>query len=164
MGIETEGLDEVLDVGVQQAVAADIPLPLPQLRRRGQLAEDDEIGGFQVGAGGCQLLDGIAPVAQDALIAINVGDGTLGGSGVRQARIVAHQAEVLAARPDPAQIHGLHCPLEDGKLVAGPRAIVDDGKRVSGHGLSPGMDPGCPRAIRWEAALWLWALCATWCG
>ena len=76
MGIVAEGLDQVLDVRVQHGVAADSG-SRPQLGGGGQLAEDDEVGGLQIGAVARQLLDGIAPVAQDALLAVDEGDGAL---------------------------------------------------------------------------------------
>ena len=52
----------------------------------GELAVQEEVGHLQVGRVLGQLLDRVAPVAQDARFAVEVGDGALAGGGRHEAR------------------------------------------------------------------------------
>ena len=47
----------------------------------GQLAVDQQVGDLEVGRLLGQLLDRVAAVAQDAGVAVELGDGRLGGRG-----------------------------------------------------------------------------------
>jgi hypothetical protein len=74
VGVVLEAVHQLLDVLVQHRVERDLRRPLLQLRRRGQLAEDDEIRRLEIGRTLGQLLDRVAPVFEDALVAVDVGD------------------------------------------------------------------------------------------
>ena len=73
----TESLHEFLGGLVQHGVVGDVIDPLLELFFGGQVAEQEQVRHFQEGAALGQDLDGISPVAQDAFIAVNVGDGAL---------------------------------------------------------------------------------------
>ena len=104
----------------------------------GQLALDDQVGDLEVVALLGQFLDRIAAVAQDALVAVDVGDAALARGGVGEGRVVGHQAEVVGAGLDLAQIGGAnHVALLDRNLVLLAGAIVGDGQRVLCHRRSP---------------------------
>src|SRR5579875_2871675 len=77
VGVVAEPLDEALDVLVEERVHADVVPPHLEVRGRRQLALDDEVGHLEVVALLGQLLDRVAAVAEDAALAVDVGDGAL---------------------------------------------------------------------------------------
>ena len=90
MGIVTKTLQEFLGRLVQHGMVSDVGDEIFQFRRRGQLAVQHQIGNFQKAALLCQLVDGIAPITQDTLVAIDEGDGALARCGVHESRVVGH--------------------------------------------------------------------------
>src|SRR5204862_136415 len=98
-----------------------------------QLAVQQQIGGLQERALFRELLDGIPAVAQNPLVAVDVGDGAAAGRRVHEGGVVAHQAEVVGRRLDLPQIGGADRPLLNRNLVTLAGAIVDDGKCVLRH-------------------------------
>ena len=85
--------------------------------RGGQLAEQDQVGRLEVVALLGQLLDGVAAVVQDALVAVDVGDGAPAVRGVQERRVVRHQPEVVGAGLDLPQVHGADGAVLDRQLV-----------------------------------------------
>ncbi len=100
--------------------------------RRRQLAEQDQIGGLEEGALLGQLLDRVAPVHQDALVAVDVGDLAAARRGVHERRVVGGQAEVVRVGLDLAQVHRLDGAVGDRDVVLLAGAVVGDGERI-GH-------------------------------
>ena len=98
----------------------------------------NQIGGFEIGAVLGQLLDGIAAVAQDALVAVDERDLALAQRRVVERRVVAHHPEIVGLHLDLAQIDGADRVVRDGHFVGLARAIIGNGKRVPAHeiGLS----------------------------
>ena len=95
-GIFRETLENLLhlrlDGGVgAQEVAENLPLFLAR-----QFAVDDEVGGLDEIAVPGELVDRITAVAQDAVVAIQEGDGALARAGVAVALVVKNIAGVLA--------------------------------------------------------------------
>ena len=90
MGIVTKTLQEFLGGLVQHGVVSDVGDEILQFRRGGQLAVQHQIGDFKKAALLRQLVDGIAPIPQDALVAIDEGDGALARCGVHESRIISH--------------------------------------------------------------------------
>ncbi|MBG9885581.1 hypothetical protein ABE10_03050, partial [Bacillus toyonensis] len=74
--------EEVLEVFVQQRVAADALIEVGELGGRGQLAIDEEPGDLEIGAVLRDLVDRIAPIPEDSLVAVDEGDLGLGRRGV----------------------------------------------------------------------------------
>ena len=82
VGVVVEALEEPLaDVLVDERVGGDLVDPGVELVPVGQLAVDQQVGDLEVGGPLGQLLDRVAPVAQDAGLAVELGDGALGGCG-----------------------------------------------------------------------------------
>ncbi len=73
-------------------------LPGLELLRGGQFAVQQQVGDFQEAALFRQLLDGVAAIAQNAFVAIQIGDRALAGGGIHEGRIVGHQAEIVRTR------------------------------------------------------------------
>ncbi|GAA3062234.1 hypothetical protein GCM10020000_51890 [Streptomyces olivoverticillatus] len=100
MGVAREAVEEALDVLVQQGVLGDLTLERRQLVDRRQLAVDQQERGLKEAAALGQLLDRVAAVAQDALLAIEVGDRGFVGSGVAIAGVQGHQTGLGAELAD----------------------------------------------------------------
>ena len=73
-----------------------------------------------------QLLDGDAPVLQDALLPIDVGYGAPATRRVRVAGVVGHQAEVFLVDLDLPEVHRPDRAVLDLDLVALARPVVRD--------------------------------------
>ena len=106
--------------------------PLIQLRRRRQLAEQNQVRGFEKVAVLGQLLDRIAAIHQDAAVAVDERDPAAAGRGVHERRVVGHHPEIVGVDLDLAQIHRPNGVVLDRDLVFLARAVVGDGQRV-GH-------------------------------
>ena len=83
-----------------------------------------------------QLLDGVAAVAEDALVAIDEGDGAATARGVHEGGIIGHEAEVVVGDLDLPQVHRADGAFADRELVALAGAVVGDRKAVLGHARS----------------------------
>ena len=108
--------------------------PVFQLGFVGQLAVEEKIGGFEVGAFFGEVLDGIAAVAQDAGVAVDESDFADAGSGVVEGGVVTHHAEIGGVDFDLAQVGGADGVVDDGNFVSLAGAIVGDGQRFAGYG------------------------------
>ena len=98
--------------------------PVFQLRCGGQFAVEQKIGDLEEGAMLGQNFDGIAAITQDAFVAIDEGDGAVAGRGIHEGRVVGHEAEVVGAGFNFAQIHGADRAILNGQGVVLPSAIV----------------------------------------
>ena len=94
----------------------------------GQLAVEQQVGDLEVGALLGELLDRVAAVAQDALVAVDEGDGDSARRGVHERRVVGHQPEVVVVDLDLAQVHRADGPVRDGDLVGLAGSVVGDGQ------------------------------------
>ena len=113
----------------------DLEFPVGQLLFGRQLAEEQQIGHLQKGALLGQLLDGVAPIAQDALVAVDIGDLALARSRVVVARIVGHHAELFGVDLDLAQVDSLDRVVLDRHFVLGAGAVVGDSEGVAHNSL-----------------------------
>jgi hypothetical protein len=95
MGVPRETLEEAAQFFVQQSVAADLGVEVSQLLGGRQLAVDQEVGGLQEGGVLGQLLNGVAAVAQDTCVAVDVGDRRAAGGGVDEARVESDATGLL---------------------------------------------------------------------
>ena len=128
VGVVVEAVDEPLaHVLVDERVVGDVVAPRLQLRLVGQLAVQQEIGDLQVRRVLGELLDGIAAVAQDAGIAVEVGDLRLARRR-RQVRRVVHEQR----RVEIAQRRAGEHPVGDRHRHGLARAVVGDRDGV-GH-------------------------------
>ena len=133
VGVVPEPVDELLGLLVDQRVRHHDVHELVELAAGREFAEVEQVGHLEKAALLGQLLDRIAAVAQDALVAVDEGDAALAGRGVHEARIVGHQAEVLRAGFDFLQIRGADGPVFDGDLIGLTSAVINDGQRVRRH-------------------------------
>src|SRR6185436_7151759 len=121
-----------------------------QLGGRGELAVEQQVGRLEERAFLRELLDRVAAIAQDALVAIDVRDGAAAGRRVHERGIVEHQAEIVDLGLDLPEVGGANRPILDGELVALARTIVDDGERVLRH---YGVLDDCGRKDNWLGAI-----------
>ena len=135
-----EGAHEGAEVLMDQRVPVDTLLERGQLVGARQLAVDEQVGDLEERGLAGQLLDRVAAVAQDALVAVDVRDLGLARGGVHEAGVHGDQAGVAQqGRDDDAvvAVGGRH----DGQVS---RGSVDDqlDRRAdcrigSGHELPP---------------------------
>src|SRR2546428_13464865 len=109
--------------------------PLATLLGIRQLAMDQEIGRLEKAASIGQLLDGITPVAENATLAIDIGDGTATAGRVEEGGIVAHHSGAGPVRRDLLELGGRDRTIPNGNLVAAAVSVIGDGKRLVGHWL-----------------------------
>ena len=77
-----EALQELLAVFVKHRVMSDSFRPFFQLSFRGQLAMQNQVRNLKKTALLGQLLDGVAAMAQDALVAVDEGDRSAARGGI----------------------------------------------------------------------------------
>ena len=87
MRITREAVEEPLQVLVQQRVALDLVGELLQLLLVRQFPVDQQIADLDEVRLLGKLLDRVAAIAQDAGVAVDVGDGALGGRGVDESAV-----------------------------------------------------------------------------
>jgi hypothetical protein len=95
VSVVAESLDQLDQAVVEEEVPADAVLPPLQAFPARQLAVDQQIGDFKIGALLGQLLNRVATILQNALVAINVGNRALARGGVHECRVVGHQPKVV---------------------------------------------------------------------
>ena len=100
VGVAREAVEEGAQVLVQHRVPADGVLEAAQLVARRQLAVDEQVGDLDEGRLLGQLVDRVAAVAQDALVAVDVGDGALARRRVDEADVVGDEPGLLQQRAD----------------------------------------------------------------
>src|SRR4029077_19021264 len=96
--IAREAVEEPLQVLVQQRVPLDQGGELLQLLRRRQFTVDQQIADLDEIRLLGQLLDRVAAVAEDARIAVDVGDCALGRGGVDEAIVIGRVAGLRQKR------------------------------------------------------------------
>ncbi len=144
--VVAEGIDQLADVLVEHRVMGDRVLEILQLVLLRQLAVIEQVRHLEEARLLGELLDRVAAVAEDALVAVDEGDLALRRRGVLVRRVVGHQAEVVLVDLDLAQVHRGDGPVRHGELVGLARAVVGDGEGVvlfgHGGGSIPDRGPG----------------------
>jgi hypothetical protein len=127
--VVVEPLQEPLaDVLVDERVVRDVVGPRFQLLLAGQLAVDQQVRHLDVGRLLGQLLDGVAPVAQDARVAVDLGDAAGAERRGAEGRVVEPDV-----REQLAPLGGVDAAVGDRDLHGITTAIVRDRDAV-GHG------------------------------
>ena len=128
--VVAEPLDELLAVLVQEGVVRDVVHPLVQLTLSRQVAVQQQVGHLQEGGVLGQLLDGVAPVLQDSLISVDVGDGAATRGCVDEAWVVRREARVALTGGDLLEIRRPDRAVRDRELVVASGPVVADAERV----------------------------------
>ena len=136
MGVVVEPLEEPLaDVLVDEGVVGDLVLPGLVLLGGRELAVQQQVGHLEVGRVLGQLLDRVAPVAEDALVAVEIGDGALAGGGGHEPRVV---------EPDAGQqlrpLRRRDAPVLDRDLEGLAGAVVGDRDALGHWSSDPSVD------------------------
>jgi hypothetical protein len=88
MSIVVEPVKELLQVLVDPRVMRDLPDPGVQLTARRQLAVEQEVRRLQERGALGELLDRVAPILENAPVAVDEGDPALARRGVHEGRVV----------------------------------------------------------------------------
>ena len=134
---------------MHERVDRDLVSPVVELGCAGEMAVHEQEGHLQEGRLLSQLLDWIAPVLQDALVAIDERDGRPARGRGHVGRVVGEQAEVVLVGLDLAQLGGPDRAVLDRDLVllAGP--VVGDAQGLGGSGYAGAVLRCC--ASRWSS-------------
>jgi hypothetical protein len=87
-----EGIEELLHLLVEDGVMGDLRLEARQFVRSGQFAVEQQVGHLEEARFLSELLDRVAPIAEDAFLAVHVGDGALAPRRVGEAVVECHLA------------------------------------------------------------------------
>ena len=116
--VVVEAVDELLDVLVHVGVVGDLVGPRHRLFLVRQLAAQQQPGHVQEGRAARELLDRVTPVAQDALVAVDEGDGAATAGGVLEGRVVGEQSEVVIGGLDLPKVNRADSAVDDREFVA----------------------------------------------
>ena len=109
--------------------AGDPGPPTRTLAGGRQFAVQDQPGDVEVARALGELLDRVAAVAENALVAVNVGDPADAGGGVLERWVVGGEPRILGVRPHLPEPGGSHRAVFDVEAVVGPGATVGEGQR-----------------------------------
>jgi len=118
---------------MQHGVVRNVENPGAQFFLGREFAMQQQVRDLKKSAALGQNFNGISAIAQDALVAVNVGDGTLARRRVHESRIVGHQPKIVGVGLDLPQVHGPDGAVFDRDAVGLAGAIVGDGKCVLCH-------------------------------
>jgi hypothetical protein len=133
VGVVAKALEELLHVRVDVRMDPDVLLELGEVRVRGELALEEQVRGLEKPRLLGELLDRVAPVAENPRVAVDVGDGAPARGGVEVGRVVGLKAAVAVVRADLAQVGRTDRAVDDRKRLLPPGAVVRDRERVVGH-------------------------------
>jgi hypothetical protein len=104
---------------------------------------DEQVRDLEVAGLLGQLLDRIAPVLEDALLAVEEGDRGLRRRGVRERRVVGHEPEVVLGDLDLAEVHGADGAVRDRDLVGLAGPVVGHGQGLVRRRFAQRASLGC---------------------
>src|SRR5260221_498742 len=81
-----------------------------------------------------EFFDGITAVAEDAFVAVDIGNAADTGGGVVKGWVVTHHAEIVGVDFYLAEVHSADGAVGDGNFVGLAGAIVGDGDGFAGSG------------------------------
>jgi len=100
MSVIVKTVQEILQVFIEHGVTGDHLLEPDQLLFHGQLAVQEQIGDLEKTRLGRELLDRIAPIEQDPVLAVDVGDGAVATGGGHETGVVREDPGLLVERGD----------------------------------------------------------------
>src|SRR5919107_4057707 len=129
MGIMMKAVYVFFYILVNDGMNSNVANPIRELGFAGQFTIENQVSSFQVSALLRQLFNRIAAIAQNTLIAINIGDLALAGRGIHKTRIVADQP-IIVGNFYLKQIGGLDRAILNRDIVFLPGSIIDDRQSV----------------------------------
>nr|GFD41780.1 hypothetical protein [Tanacetum cinerariifolium] len=100
MGRRREAVENLAHIFVHQRVLGNLIAKCVKLRLRRQRTVNQQVSDFQEAGLLGELLDGIAPVAQNAFLAVEKRNSAFGGAGVFVAWVVGNVAGLVAQLAD----------------------------------------------------------------
>ena len=112
----------------------DLGPPARALGGSRQFAVQDQPGDVEIAMALGELLDGVAAVTEDALVAVDVGDPADAGGRVLERRVVGGEPRVVGVRAHLSEPGGADRSVLDVEAVVCPGAPVGEGQRPLGKG------------------------------
>ncbi len=145
MRVVTEPLRELLDVLVEIGVRRNVARESLQLVLRREFAVPEEPCHLEEARFLGQLFDRVAPVLEDPLVAVDVGDARDARGGVEVGGVVGHHPEVAGIYLDLPEVHRPYGVVLDGNDILFPGPVVPNSQGVLAHPL--------PLPLPWHAGL-----------
>jgi hypothetical protein len=120
---------------MKHGVVRNVVDPCAQFFFGGQFAKQQQVRDFEESTALGQNLNGVSAIAQNALIAVDISDGTFTRRGVHERWIVSHDAEVVGACLNLAQIHCPNRAVLHRYGIALLGTIIGNGQCVFWHGV-----------------------------
>ena len=133
VGVVAEAVHERLDVLVHERVVGDLVHPGVVLLLGGQRAVDEEVGHLEEVGLLRQLLDRVAAVLEDALVAVDERDGRAARGGVHEAGVIGGQTRLLVGETDLSQVLGRDRVVGDRDVVLLTGPVVGDSQGILGR-------------------------------
>src|SRR5256885_16954397 len=90
-----------------ESLMRDVPGPVLQLGFRWELAVQQQVSDYEVGAFLGKYIDRDSAIFENSLVAVDERNPAFAGSSVHESRIVSHQTKVIIGDFDLAQIQRL---------------------------------------------------------
>ena len=114
MGVAAEALEEAAHLLVHHRVVGHAMVEVGLLRRGRQFAVEQQVAGLEEVAVLGELLDRVAAIEQDALVAVDIGDLGLAAAGRGEAGIVGEHPGLGVELADVDDVRPDRCPRRSG--------------------------------------------------
>ena len=129
VGVASEAAIEEMQLLVHHRVVGHGLLEARLLGRRRQLAVEQQVADLEIVAVLGQVLDSIAPVQQDTLVAVDEGQLRFAASRRGEARIVGEQPGIGVEAPDVDRVRAFGA-RQNGEIPRSSGAVIGHGDRV----------------------------------
>src|SRR5688572_14356046 len=129
MGIVMKAVYMFLYIFVNDRMNSNVSNPFGELGFARQFAVENQVSSFEVSALLGQLFDRIAPITQNTLVTIDIGDLALARCGVHKTRIIADQS-IIFGNFNLKQIGGLDRAILNRDIIFFAGSIIDDRQSV----------------------------------
>ena len=135
VGVVAEALHEGLHVLVDERVVGDLVHPGVVLLLRRQRAVDEEVGHLEEVGLLRQLLDRVAAVFEDALVAVDEGHRRTARGGVDESGVVGGKAGLVLGESNLSQVLGRDRVVVDRDVVLLTGPVVGDSQGILGRNV-----------------------------
>src|SRR5262249_51834847 len=136
MSVVVKAVDEFLDVLMDESVVCNSVLPLLELGRGRQFSVKDQVGHLEVIATLGELLNGIAAVAQNPLVAVDKSYSAPARRGIHECRIIGHEAKIISGCLDFSKVSRSYRSILYRHLILLASSVIHDRECALAHTFS----------------------------